>query len=534
MHPTSHRGTVLSADGLVASAHPLVSLTGAQVLSGGGSAVDAVLAMAAMSFVVLPGQCGVGGDAFAVGYDAASGRYRSFQGSGVGPAGADPRFFAERGLAAIPLDGPLAVAVPGGMACMAALHATGGTRGLDELWAPAIAAAERGVPVSAKTVGDIIAGRDALAADQAAGQVFLPGGAPPAVGTRLAQPELAATLRRLAADPRDLYRGELAQRCLDALRSGGAPYQGPEWAATAAVVEPTVTGRYRGLTIHTGTPPSPGYMLLAQAGVLDGVLDGKAWLGADAVHWMAEAAARVFADRLADVGSDSTVWRDQLDAGAVRRRRAEIARNRPCRPVTATTGSGDTTSFVAVDRAGNAVSFIHSLALTFGARMMVPGTGVMLNNRLGRGAYLIPGHPNEVRPGRKPMHTLVAWIAAGPDGAVRIVGNTPGGDGQAQWNMQLLSHLTDHGLDPQQAVEAPRFTVFPGSDADVIGQPPKLICESRLGQRTLTMLRARGHRVQTVAPYHAGGGAQLIVRDSATGVLAAGSDPRQDGCALGV
>lgn len=534
MRPTRHRGLVVSADGLVASAHPAVSLTGARVLQRGGTAIDAALAMAAMSFVVLPGQCGVGGDAFAVVYDARTRSYLSFQGSGVGPQGADRAFFADRGLTAIPLEGALAVAVPGEMACLAALHAAGATRGLDELWQPAVDAAERGVAVTAKTVGDIVERRDALSGDPAAASVFLPGGRPPLVGSRLGQPDLAASLRRLAADPADIYRGELAERCLAALQAGGAPFDGAEWAAASAVVEPTVTLRYRDLTIHTGTPPSPGYMLLAQAGVLDGVLGELPWLGAEAVHWMAESAARAFDDRFASVGAESAAWRDHLDPGTLSRRRDDIARGRPRHPALVQTGVGDTTSCVVVDRHGNAVSFIHSLALTFGARLMVPGTGVLLNNRFGRGAYLLAGHPNEVMPGRKPMHTLLAWIAADPQGAPRVVGNTPGGDGQVQWNMHLLSHVADHGLDPQQAVEAPRFTVFPGSDADVIGSMPKLICESRLGPETITALEARGHTVAVVEPYAAGGGAQMIVRDPTTGALVGGSDPRQDGCALGV
>ena len=147
---------------------------------------------------------------------------------------------------------------------------------------------------------------------------------------------------------------------------------------------------------------------------------------------------------------------------------------------------GDTTSTVCVDDEGRAVSFIHSLAFTFGARITVPGTGVVLNNRLGRGAYLIDGHPNEVRPGRKPLHTLNAWVADHPERGLLHVGNCPGGDGQVQWNMQVISHLVDHGTDPQDAVSLPRFTVFPGSDADVVGRPEELRCEEGLPRRRST------------------------------------------------
>jgi gamma-glutamyltranspeptidase / glutathione hydrolase len=534
MNGVAGRPAVVTPAGVVASAHPLVSSTGVDVLRSGGNATDAAVAMAAMCYIVLPGQCGVGGDAFAVTYEAARRRYRSWQGSGAGPDGGHPHWYQELGLASIPLQGPLAVAVPGAMACLAALHASDATRSLPELWQPAIDAGERGVAATARTVRDITEHTACLAADAAAAPVFLPGGRAPLVGERLAQPALAATLRRLSEAPGDMYRGELADRCLSALRSMGAPFHGPEWTQTTAVVEPTLTGTYRGLTVHTGTPPSPGYMLLAQAGVLDGILAGLPWLEAEAVHWLAEAAARAFDDRYAHVGSDSPAWRDLLDPAALLRRRGDIAGGSARPSLSAALNAGDTTSFVVVDAAGNAVSFIHSLAHTFGARMMVPGTGVMLNNRLGRGAYLVPGHPNEVRPRRRPMHTLLAWIAAGPDGTVRVVGNTPGGDGQVQWGMQLLSHLTDHGLDAQQALDAPRFTVYPGSDADTVGRPPRLLCEPGLGEPVLAALASQGHPVQVTDPWGAGGGGQLIVCDPETGVRRAGSDPRQDGCAASV
>ena len=195
--------------------------------------------------------------------------------------------------------------------------------------------------------------------------------------------------------------------------------------------------------------------------------------------------------------------------------------------------AGDTTSTVAVDAEGRAVSFIHSLAFTFGAKFTVPGTGVVLNNRLGRGAYLLPGHPNEVAPRRKPLHTLNAWIVTDQAGAVRHVGNTPGGDGQVQWNMQLLSHLLDHGLDPAEAVSAPRFTVFPGSDADVLGAAPELRVEETLAESVRDELSAAGHRVTVQQAWGAGGSAQIISRDE-RGILSGAADPRQEGVTLGV
>jgi gamma-glutamyltranspeptidase/glutathione hydrolase len=527
-----HRGPVLSYRGLVSSSHPAVSLVGARILADGGNAIDASLAMAGMAFVALPAQCGPGGDVFAIHRRAATRKFLAVHGSGWGPDGATLDFFANRGMHAIPTAGPLSVAVPGALAGISAMAALGATRPLAELWAPAVQAARAGPPVTPRTQRDISDCHEGLARDPAAARVFLPGGRVPAVGQPLVQSDLAASLERLAADPTDIYRGELAEHCLGTLRAGGAPYSGAEWREQDVSVETALEGHYRGRRLIQTCLPSPGYMLLQQAALLDGRLSDLPWLGADAVHLLARAAQRSFADRYELVGSDGEGWTRTLDPAKVAADRLALDDDRIAIAAPGST-AGDTTSMVCVDANGDAVSLIQSLAFAFGSLTMVPGTGITLNNRLGRGSYLIPGHPNAPRPRRKPMHTLNAWMVASEDGELQAVGNTPGGDGQVQWNMQLVSHLLDHSVDPQDAVEAPRFTVSPGSDADVIGSPAELVCESRLGENVTSALRERGHSVRTVAPWEAGGSAQIIARTDG-GCLSAGCDPRQEGCALGV
>ncbi|GII92330.1 gamma-glutamyltransferase [Sinosporangium siamense] len=520
---------------MVASSHPGVSLAGARVLDSGGNAVDAALAMAAMSWVALPGQCGVGGDAFAL-LRRPDGTVVSFGGSGFGPDGGWPGFYRDRGLAAIPLEGALAVAVPGAVAALAELHKAAATRDLEELWAPAIAAAARGLPCTVKTHLDIVEHETALAKDAGAAAVFLPRGRPLRAGEPLVQAELAATLRRLAGAPGAFYTGALAERAVAALTAGGAPFSGEEWAAGgSALIGPSVTVRYQGLTVHQTPLPTPGWMVLQQAGLCDGELSRLPWLSAEAVHWAAGAARIAFADRLAACASGNDRWQELLTPASLASRRRRIDRGE----VTGLAPSpvpfdGDTTSVVAVDATGQAVTLIHSLAFTFGARASVPETGVLLNNRLGRGAYLRDGHPNEVAPRRRPLHTLNAWIVTDEAGRLRHVGNTPGGDGQVQWNMQLLSHLIDHGANPAEAVGAPRFTVFPGSDADVLARAPELRCESRLGGAALERLRELGHDVVTQGAWAAGGSALVISAGEEPGVLLGAADPRQDGVALGV
>ncbi|WP_407565837.1 gamma-glutamyltransferase [Streptomyces sp. 184] len=531
--PRPPRTPVLAAGGMAAGSHPAVTFAGAAVLRDGGNAVDAALAMAAMSWLALPGQCGVGGDAFAVVREP-DGRVWTVCGSGYGPDGGDVDFYAAQGHDAVPIAGPLSVAVPGAPAALAALHTAGATRGLDALWAPAARAAEGGLPCTAKTRRDIAEEAQLLSADPDALRNLLPAGRPPAVGRRLAQPDLAATIRTLAADPAAFYTGAFAERAVAALRAAGAPFSGDEWALCGDVTpQPALSTGYRGRTVHQTPPPSPGWMALQQLALCDGTLGGLAPLGTDAVHLLASAARLSFADRVGRCASDTGVWRETLTPAAVAAARERLARGE-APPGAAGPAEGDTTSMVAVDAEGRAVSFIHSLAFTFGSKVTVPGTGVLLNNRLGRGAYLIPGHPNAVRPRRRPLHTLNAWIVTDAAGRLEHVGNTPGGDGQVQWNTQLISHLVDHGLDPQAAVEAPRFFIHPGSDADVIGQPEELRCESRLGAEVLAGLRERGHEVTDAGPWGGGGSAMVISVDAERGCLLGGADPRQDGVALGV
>ncbi|WP_435201909.1 gamma-glutamyltransferase family protein [Janibacter sp. GS2] len=523
---------VLGRSSAIASSHSLITTEGARVLAAGGNAIDATLAMAAVSWVVLPGQCGIGGDAFAIVREP-DGRVWTVGGSGYGPDGGTPDFYRERGHSAIPLTGALSVTVPGAPAAHAVL-ARHARWDLARLWAGGIGLARHGFACTAKNRADITERRAPLAADPSTAACFLPDGDVPAVGRLLHQRDLATTLEVLAEDPMAFYRGELAERSLDFLTRGGAPFAGEEWQAGALLTEqPAITGRYGTLTVHQTPLPSAGWMVLHQAGLLDGSLGALDLLGPEACGLFAGAARTAFDDRYAGVNADNSVWRELLSTDYLARQRADLAD--PARPGESLHASidGDTTSTVVVDDEGRTVSFIHSLAFTFGARITVPGTGIVLNNRLGRGAYLVPDHPNEVAPRRKPLHTLNAWIADGPQGLAHV-GNCPGGDGQVQWNMQVLSHLVDHGLDPQHAVSLPRLTVFPGSDADVIDRPSEVRLEEGLPAATVDALRAAGHLVREIPVQRGGpgGSALAISRDPHTGVLSAGADPRMEGTAV--
>jgi gamma-glutamyltranspeptidase/glutathione hydrolase len=530
-HPAGLRAPALGTRGAVTSSHPAVSRVGAHVLVEGGNAFDATVAMAAMAWMVLPGQCGVGGDAFALVRET-KGDVWTLNGSGFGPDGGTPEVYRGRGLVALPVTGPLSVAVPGAPGVLARL-AERATRGPTDLWLPALEAARDGAPCTAKTRADIAGHVARLAADPGAREVFLPGGRIPAVGERLRQPALAATLHRLADDLTAFHTGWFADRAVAALAAAGAPFTGEEWRAGADVpAEPALATTYGGLVLHETPVPSAGWMVVHQALLLDGELARLPQLGAEAVHRFAEAARASFRHRFEAVGADGHRWREALRPLAVAETRRRILSGEAL-PAPGIAVGGDTTSTVCVDADCTAVSFIHSLAHTFGSGVTVPGTGVLLNNRLGRGAYLVEGHPNEVRPRRKPMHTLNAWLLADDDDLV-ATGNCPGGDGQVQWNMQVISHLVDHGDDPQRAVSLPRVSVFPGSDADTIGAAPVLRCEEGIDPEVLDALEQRGHRVERLPLQRggSGGSALVVARDREHGILSAAADPRMDGVAL--
>ena len=228
------RTPTLATGGMVSSSSPAVSQIGAQVLAEGGTAVDAALAMTGMSWLALPGQCGIGGDFFAVVREP-DGRVWTVNGSGYGPDGASAEGYLDRGLSAVPLTGPQAVAAPGAISALATLHARGGTRDLADLWAPAAAAARAGTPCTLKNRRDITEHADSLALDADLARWLLPSGSIPQVGDRLASPELADSIELLARDPRALYEGPIAQRAVELLRAGGAPFSGDEWVLAGTV-----------------------------------------------------------------------------------------------------------------------------------------------------------------------------------------------------------------------------------------------------------------------------------------------------------
>lgn len=533
------RSVVMGREGMVASAHPLATLAGVEVLKRGGNAADAALATAAVLDVVQPMMCGLGGDAFVLVHSARTGRIEAINGSGVAPSSASRERYLAEGYREMPIRGLWSAAVPGAVSAYETLLARHGTRSLAELFEPAIHYAERGFAVTEKTRAWFVEQAGVLAQYPATAAIFLPQGRPPEVGEVLVQKDLAESLRLVARGGSEVfYRGQIAQAIHDYSRQNGGLMTERELREHETFVLAPLSTTYRGYEICQTPPVSQGLIHLEEMNIIEGFdLRAMGHNSADAIHVMSEAKRIAFADRLKYVGDPAfiefplkTLLSKEYAAG----RRSEIRLDQllPEESLTLPELDGDTTYFCVVDGEGNAISFIQSLSHAFGSAVVVPGTGILLNNRAGRGFTLEEGHPNCLAPGKRTMHTLNCFIVL-KGGRPYLVGGTPGGDGQPQWNMQLSSNMIDFGLDVQAAIEVPRWTSFPGTDPANAGFPLELRVEERVGEEVISRLRSKGHRVQVQGPWAGGGGAQLIMIDRVSGVLHGGSDPRMDGAALG-
>jgi gamma-glutamyltranspeptidase/glutathione hydrolase len=354
------------------------------------------------------------------------------------------------------------------------------------------------------------------------------------------QPALAATLEAIAqGGAKAFYRGEIAEKMLAFLKAEGAPFEADDFAQQQAVIYSPISSDYRGLTVYETAPPSQGFLVLEQLNILEGYdLSALKPFSAERMHLLVEAKKLAFEDRNRVAGDPAFVtWplEQFISKGhaAVRRGEIDLERARVPQGALVAEHGGDTSYFAVADGEGNAVSFIHSLSASFGSGVVAGETGIVLNNRVGRGFVLEEGHPNVLAPGKRTMHTLNAFLVA-RDGRPWLVGGTPGGDQQTQWSTQVLTSVIDHGLSLQDAVDAPRWYSTPGTDPHSLDQPLTIRAESRLPATTLADLVTRGHVLEAVPPWAGGGAFQLVALDQARGVLRGATDPRAGGAALGV
>ena len=517
------------ARNVVATSQPLAAQAGLSMLARGGNAVDATIAAAATIAIVEPCSNGLGSDAFAILWDGRE--LHGLNASGHAPAAWDPAYFRKRHNGEVPLRGWDSVTVPGAVAGWAALHRRFGKLPFADLLQPAIDIAERGYGVTPVVQQKWVAHVEPLGRQPGFAQAFLPHGRAPAIGERFVFNDAAATLRRLAATQgADLYEGETAAALVAHARDNGGSMTledlrgyTPEWVGT-------ISKSYRGFTLHEIPPNGQGIAALMALGMLSNF--DLAALPADSAqsrHLQIEAMKLAFADvyrHVADPRHMTDVKAADLLSDAYLRERAKLIRpDRAGDPQHGQPPAGGTIYLTAADENGMMVSFIQSNYMGFGSGIVVPGTGVSLQNR-GRGFTVADGHPNQVAPGKKPFHTIIpAFLMR--DGRPQMSFGVMGGNMQPQGHLQTLVRMLDYRQQPQAACDAPRWKVGTGLSVDV---------ESTMSTEVSSELAAMGHQIERVDdPYMDFGSGQFIWRlseDRDDGYLAA-SDSRRDGCAVG-
>ncbi len=536
LRPT--RAIARSTRAMVASPHAAATAAGVAVLRSGGNAVDAAIAANAVLAVVYPASCGVGGDAFWIVHDpsrvvrdASARRTVSYNGSGRTPRAAS---LDQLPGGVLPQRGALSVTVPGAVRSWEDVALAHGTRGLDELLAPAEQYARNGYAVTDVVANYVALNESLLRQDAEAARIFVSGG-PLRPGDCQCSPDLADTLgaiRRGGADA--FYNGPIAERIVATLQRGGSAMTLDDLAAHRT--EETIPLRipWNGGELLTHPPNSQGACLLLGAGMLagDGAADEPLWH-----HLGVEAMKRAMAIRDAtfrDPAFGSTGIERELTPERLRALRASIDPDRAgSRELLA--DRGGTIFLCVVDEDGMAVSLIESLYMNFGAGIVAEGTGIVLQNR---GAYFStqPGHPNVYEGGKRPVHTLSPPMFL-RDGSPEIVFGTMGGDGQPQILLQFLHQLVDRGLDVQRALDHPRWVYGRHTLTERPDLKPgeTVLVESRMHDDIVAGLERRGHVVQKLGPFeNAMGHAHGIVIDRERGTLAGGSDPRADSLALGL
>jgi gamma-glutamyltranspeptidase / glutathione hydrolase len=529
---TQGRSMVISRRGVVSAENPLAAQAGANVLAHGGNAVDAAIATNAVMGVVEPMMNGIGGDLFAIVYDAKSGKLYGLNASGWAPAGLSVEFLKSKGIAKMPQKGIQSVTVPGAVDGWAKLIARFGTKKFAELLAAAIYYSREGFPVPEWDAAYWADEVDLLKQDKNAAATYLSGGHAPRMGEVFRNPDLARSLEAIASGGRDAYyRGESAKSIVALSgRLGGT--MTPEDLAdySSEWVEP-ISSTYHGWTVYEIPPNGQGIAALEMLNIMEQFSLGQfGHNSTDALHAMIEAKKLAYSDMyryVADPKFSQVPVQGMLskEYAAQRAKLVDMAKANcdvlPGEPPMAT--SGDTTYLTVTDGDGNMVSLIQSNYAEFGSGLVADGTGFALQNRGGLFS-LDPDSPNKLAGHKRPLHTIIPGFMS--NGQERIAFGIMGGFNQAQAHAQFVSNVVDFGMNIQEALEAARFrkVTFAGCDVDLEDRVP-------LGVRD--GLTARGHKINLHGAYSAVmGGGQAVQRDISTGVNYGASDPRKDGEAI--
>lgn len=546
----SRRSPVMGRGGMVASSQPLATAAGLEILAKGGNAADASVAVAAALNVTEPTSTGIGGDMFALYYEAAAGRITALNGSGRAPAALTLERLRGENLTDLPPYHPYTVTVPGACAGWCDLLERHGTLGLPVVLAPAIRLAEEGFPVAPVTSYFWRRAAERQLRSALNGAEMTLDGRGPNPGELFRNPGLARTLRAVAeGGKKAFYEGAIAEAIVATLQEAGGCMTLDDLAAHTSTWEDPISVPYGGLRLWECPPNGQGITALLALNLLEGFDLPADPLHPDRLHLEIEALRLAFADTrwyVADPAAVPVPVQDLIskDYAAGRRRLLDPRRATLDQQRGTPLAASDTVYFCVVDRWGNACSFINSNYMGFGTGIVPKGWGFTLQNR-GHNFSLDPAHPNALAPRKRPYHTIIpamitaergpatqeressSLVPAQPSGELFAAFGVMGGFMQPQGHLQVFLALAQ-GLDPQTALDLPRFCIEDGTAGGGVG------LEEGIPAETIADLAARGHPVRRVTGWERAlfGRGQVIRRDPKTGVLIGGSDPRADGCAM--
>jgi gamma-glutamyltranspeptidase / glutathione hydrolase len=525
----SRRSMVVAQGGMVAASNPLAAQAGAQVLRRGGNAADAAVATAAMLNVTEPASTGIGGDCFALFFDAKTKQVTALNGSGRAPAALTAQDLRQRGLVEIDIHSPHAITVPGAAAGWHDLLQRHGRMTLADVLGDAIHYARDGYPV-APVFGRSWKASELFLRNRPNTEEYLPGGAAPDIGQVVRLPSLAKTFQAVAeGGPEAFYSGPIADAIVETVQVAGGLMTHDDLKAHRSTWDEPISTDYRGVTVYECPPNGQGLAALQALHIASGFdLSGAAWDAPERIHLMVEAMRLAFADAqryVADMATNPAPLDFLLSDNYATQRRGMVSPLWAMQPPSYGTpiASSDTVYLSVVDGDGNGCSFINSLYTGFGTGIVAKGTGVFLQSR-GALFVLEEGHPNCLAPGKRPYHTIIPGMAL-RDGELWSSFGVMGGFMQPQGHFQVMSAMLDDGLNPQEALNRPRWCLESGTGSSV------LALEEGIPVATMARLAEMGHRVRPVSGTGRGvfGDGQIIVRDAETGVLYGGSDPRKDG-----
>ncbi len=532
----SRRSPVVGRHGMVATSQPLAVAAGLEILAQGGNAADAAVAVAAALNVTEPTSTGIGGDVFALYYEAASRRVYALNGSGRAPKALTLERLRREGLdKALPPFHPYTITVPGACAAWCDLVERFGRLSMDRVLAPAIRLAEEGFPVAPITAYFWKRGVERQLRHAVNGLELTIEGRAPRPGEVFRNPGLARTFRLVAEQGKAVfYQGPIAEAIVAVVQEAGGCLALEDLAEHRSEWVEPISTTYRGFRIWECPPNGQGLAALLALNIVEGFhVSEMDPLGPERLHLLIEAMRLAFADArwyVADPAQVAIPLNELLSKAYAEERRRHINPKKATldvqRGVPWTTS--DTVYLAVVDGEGNACSFINSNYMGFGTGIVPRGWGFTLQNR-GHNFSLDPDHPNVLAPGKRPYHTIIPALATHEDdGSLFACFGVMGGFMQPQGHLQVVVGLVDDGLDPQSALDRPRFCILSGEAGGTVA------LEDGIPLATMARLAEMGHPVRPVTGHGRAvfGRGQVILRDRTTGVLWGGSDPRADGLAM--